>query len=179
MTTGSLLRVLVLLASLAFAPSCGDDGDGRATYESSCDAACMRAKTCNSEVDMAACASDCKSAAADIGPRLSSAFYTELDSCIAEANCVQLALLPAAQACQREATAQLAPSAAARELCDAVVASVQMCAGITAGAAGCLESVKIFSDSALVAARGCDTMSCDQRTECLRSELGIDPAAMP
>jgi hypothetical protein len=177
MTVGSLVRVLLLLASLGLVQSCGDD-DEQASYESSCDAACERAHSCNSDVDVAACASDCKSDAADVGPRLSSAFLGELDACIAEANCVQLAAMPAAQACQREAAAQLAPSAAARELCDAVVASLQMCLGLTVGPAGCLETVKIFSDSALSAARACDKMSCDQRSACMSRELGADPSAM-
>ncbi|HMI92977.1 MAG TPA: hypothetical protein VK509_16505 [Polyangiales bacterium] len=176
--TASLLRAFVLSLSCGLALSCGDDGDGRASYENSCDAACARAHSCESDVDVEACASDCKRDAADVGPRLSSAFLGELDACVAAANCVQLALMPAAQACQREAAAQLAPSAAARELCDAVVASLQMCLGLSVGTAGCLDTVKIFSDSALVAARACDEMSCDQRSACLSGELGTDPSAM-
>jgi hypothetical protein len=173
-----MLRASVLLALLTSLLGCGDDGDGRISYENSCDAACERLQVCDSDVDIVECANDCKSAAAEIGPRLSTAFYAELDACIAEANCVQLAVMPIAQACQREAAAQLAPSGAARELCDAVEASIQMCVGITVGTAACLDSVKIFSDSALRAARTCETMSCDQRNECLQAELGIRPDAI-
>jgi hypothetical protein len=167
--------MLGCVSSLAGVLACGDDGSGIVAYENSCDAACKRLHSCDSDVDVIACGNECKADAAEIGPRLSTAFYTELDACVAQANCVQLALMPAARTCQTEAAAQLRPSAAADALCDAFVDSLQMCLGLTVGPEGCLQAVKIYSDSALSAARACEMMSCDQRSECLRAELGIDP----
>jgi hypothetical protein len=173
----SSLKYLCLASTVLWAAAgCGDDGDQR-SYENSCDAACARAHECNSNVDVESCASDCRDDAADIGPQLSGSFLAALDACVAEQTCPQLALMPAVQGCQREAAAQLAPTQAARDLCDAIVASLQMCLGISVGTAGCLESVKIFSDSALVSARACAAMSCDQRTGCLQTELGTNPTA--
>ena len=171
-------RYMVLLAALSCASGCGDDGDESRAYETSCELACERTHDCDSSVDIETCASDCKDDVADIGPRLSGEFLDALDECIAGVSCPALALMPATEACQREAAARLAPSAAAEELCEAVVASIQMCAGISVGTAGCLDTVKIFSSSALTSARSCDEVPCDQRSDCLQMELGLDPSAM-
>src|SRR5262245_20265194 len=119
MTTTSL-RHACLLAVLAGVLGCGDDDEGRA-YETSCELACDRSHECDSTVDTEEGASDGKSDVAEIGPRLSGEFLDVLDSCIAELSCPQLALMPASQTCQREAAARLAPSAAAEDLCDAIV----------------------------------------------------------
>jgi hypothetical protein len=68
-----------------------------------------------------------------------------------------------------------APSGAAMELCQAIVASLQMCLGVTVPTTGCLQSVKVFSDAALLRAKSCENESCNERVQCLTAELGTDP----
>ncbi len=127
-------------------------------------------------MDAGVCATDCKDDTSAIGPNLRSDFLAAIDECVAELSCVALAGNAVFQTCQRQAAALSAPSAAAESLCDAVVESIRECTGITVGTAGCLDSVKIFHDAALLRARACGDESCDQRVQCLRDELGIDPA---
>ena len=157
--------------------ACGDD-DGPPRHEASCDRACVRAQECSSAIDAGVCAMDCKNDTSAIGPNLRNDFLAALDECVAELSCVELAGNAVFQTCQREAAALTAPSAAAEALCDAVVESIRECTGLTVGTAGCLDGVKVFDDVALLRARACEGKSCDQRTECLRDELGIDPAGM-
>lgn len=175
MTLRTALSALVLLALV----SCGDDDrDSTTAYISSCEHACIRLHDCNSNVDIDDCAMDCQEDAARVGPRLSASFLSELDACIDRSSCVQLMAQPVSMACQREAAARLGPSPAAEELCEAVVASVQMCLGVTLPGAGCLDTVKIFADPYLESARGCDQVPCDMRAGCLQDELGTDPSEM-
>jgi hypothetical protein len=126
---------------------------------------------------IATCSASCKANASEIGPRLSGQFLTGLDSCVDGLNCVQLSVNDVFQTCQREVAARLAPSPAAVALCDEVVASIQMCTGLSVGTAGCLDAVKIFADSTLNLARACAEMSCDQRTACVQDALGTDVTA--
>lgn len=162
---------------LAFA-SCGDDdGEDPHAYEAACDHACTRVHECDSTMAIATCAANCKDNASDIGPRLSGQFLAGLDTCVDGLNCVQLSVNNVFQTCQREVSARLAPSPAAVDLCDEVVASIQMCTGITVGTAGCLDAVKIFTDSTLNLARACADMSCNQRPACVQDALGTDVTA--
>ena len=119
----------------------------------------------------------CREDSAAVGPHLRADFLAGIDACVDELSCVQLAAASVLQPCQREAAARLAPSGAAEALCQAVVDSIQECAGISVGTAGCLDGVKIFSDAALTSARACAEEPCDQRTACLSAELGTDPSA--
>jgi hypothetical protein len=144
----------------------------------SCNRACTRAHECSSTVDAGACATDCTDDTAMIGPNLRSDFLAKIDDCVAELNCVALAGAAVFQTCQGQAAARIAPSKAAEELCDAVVASIRECTGLTTGTAGCLGTVKVFNDVALIKARACAEKSCDQRIQCLRDELGVDVAQM-
>jgi hypothetical protein len=162
---------------LGFACACGDD-DGPPKHEASCDRACARAKECSSSVDEVDCAMDCKDDTAEIGPNLRGDFLAAIDSCVADLNCVQLAGAAVFQTCQLEATARVAPSDVAVDLCDTVVDTIKECTGLTVGTAGCLDGVKVFHDGALARARACAEKSCDQRVACLRNELGIDVAGM-
>lgn len=171
------LSTLTWFALFCALPACGDD-DGPARHEASCDRACVRAQECSSAIDAGVCATDCKDDTSAIGPNLRSDFLEALDDCVGELTCLELAGNAVFQTCQREAAALTAPSAAAEALCDAVVESIRECTGLTVGTAGCLDGVKVFHDAALLRARACEDKSCDQRTGCLRDELGIDPAGM-
>jgi hypothetical protein len=175
---GRLLRFGLLFSALLALASCGDDdAEDPHAYEASCDHACTRVHECDSTMAIATCSANCKDDASDIGPRLSGQFLAGLDSCIDGLNCVQLSVSNVFQTCQREVSARLAPSPAAEDLCDAVVASIQMCTGLSVGTAGCLDAVKIYADSALHLARACADMSCDQRTACVQDALGTDVTA--
>jgi hypothetical protein len=171
---------IAMLAMCTFAPiaaGCGDD-DGPPQHEASCDRACARAHECSSSVDEADCAMDCKDDTAEIGPNLRGDFLAALDSCTADLTCIEFAGAAVFQTCQREATARVAPSDAAVDLCDAVVDTIKECTGLTVGTAGCLDGVKVFHDTALTRAQTCEAKSCDQRVACLRDQLGIDVAGM-
>jgi hypothetical protein len=168
--------ILWLTLTLCSTFACGgDDESGAGNYEASCDMACSRAYQCDSSLDQESCAADCRNDAAAIGPKLNAGFLAGIDACIEELNCAELAVAAVFQTCQREAAARLSPSAAAEALCQAVADSIEECTGIGVGTAGCLGNVKIFRDSALAAARRCESRPCDQRTACLQTELGIDP----
>ena len=169
--------MVVCSTLLALAAGCGDDDNGATRYEVSCDRACDRVHECDSTMDIEDCAMTCKEDTAPVGPNLRADFLAGIDACVAELSCVQLAAAAVLQPCQREAAARLAPSASAEALCQAVVESIQECAGISVGTAGCLEGVKIFNDAALTSARACAEEPCDQRTACLSAELGMDPSA--
>lgn len=165
-----VVRVLALLVFCA----CGDDGAPR--YESSCERACARAHDCSSAVNVDTCVSDCKGNLGAVGPKLSDAYLSGLDSCLAKRSCNQLVATNVLGSCQDEAKALLAPSATAQALCDRVVASFQECAGLSVAATGCLGNVKIFNDGTLQSASSCDQKPCAQRVACLRDMLGVDPS---
>ena len=171
--------VLALSIGLGLLAAGGDDdGENPHAYESSCDAACARLHDCNSNTDMATCATSCRDDAADIGPHLSTQYLMGIDACVQQMGCVQLALNPVFQTCQREAAARVSASPAAIDLCDEVVASLQMCSGLSVGTAGCLDTVKIFANSALNSAKTCESLPCDQRVACVQDQLGIDATMM-
>jgi hypothetical protein len=168
-------RALWSLVCAVLLCACGDDSaEDPGAYQDSCDNACARVHKCDSSMDVGTCASRCKSGAADIGPRLSGQYLVGIDSCVDQLNCVQLSLNSVFQTCQRDAASRIAPTPSAIDLCNAVVASIEMCTGLSVGTAGCLGAVKIYADSALHSARACADKSCDQRTACVQDALGID-----
>jgi len=136
---------------------------------------CDRALECDSTVDVESCTQDCLRDAEAIGPNLSSDFLHGVDACLQALSCPELAVATVSMRCQREAAADIAPSATAQALCEAVVASIQECVGVSVDTAGCLTTVKIFRDPVLDAARSCQQQSCDLRWGCLEEHLGIDP----
>jgi hypothetical protein len=170
-----MLAVWLTAPQLLFA--CGDDDDGGTRYQVSCDRACDRQYECDSNVNPETCSMNCTEDTADIGPNLRVDFLAGIDACVDALTCNQLAAATVFQTCQREAAVRLAPSPAANQLCQAVVDSIQECSGLTVGTAGCLETVKIFSDSALLSAQSCENESCNERTACLNAALGTDPGA--
>ena len=58
-----------------------------------------------------------------------------------------------------------------------LVADIQECVGVSVGTAGCLETFKVFSDSALATAQLCQEKPCDQNAACVTADLGVDPTA--
>jgi len=172
-----MMRVPVPLILSVLLAACASSDDAGPSHEASCEMACARVYECDSSVDEQTCAANCKNDTADVGPHLSQAFLAGIDMCVDQLNCAQLALAGYFQTCQNEASARIAPSAAAEDLCQAVVETVQECTGLTIGTAGCLDGVKIFNDASLRAGRRCDERPCDQRAACLQAELGIDPTA--
>jgi hypothetical protein len=166
------------LAAATSLLACGDDDDEPGpTYTASCDKACAKSHECSSTIDAHTCATDCKNDAAAIGPNLSSAFLAGIDACVAELSCAELAAAVAFDICESESRARIAPSAAANDFCGAVVAEIQECVGISVGTAGCLETFKVFSDTALATAQLCQEKPCDQKAACVTAELGVDPTA--
>jgi hypothetical protein len=165
----SCALALGLLASLA---ACDDD-DGGSGYKKSCEQTCERAHDCVSSVDAETCTEDCIEDLAEIGDHLSTDYVKGIDACFADLSCDQLVGALTSNQCQDEASARLAPSQAAIDLCENVADSLQECTGLSTGTAGCIDSVKIFNDGTLRSALTCAEQDCTKRFGCLQDQLGI------
>jgi hypothetical protein len=108
-----------------------------------------------------------------VGDHLRQDYVAGIDSCTGDLSCDQLIVATLTESCASEARASLAASRSALALCDLVSASVEECGGATLGAAGCIESVKVFTDLSLRSALTCSDVRCDQRADCVAEALGL------
>lgn len=158
--------------ALGLASACGDsqDVDG---YQAYCARSCQHLHECTASVDVAQCTQSCEDDYADVGPHLRQDYLAGIDQCAADLSCTELAVNAASGRCAREARAKVSASATAVSLCGAVDDSIQECLGVSLGTAGCIEAVKILTDTALLSATPCFDKPCDRRASCLSDTVGV------
>ncbi len=166
-----LAKAIALGAVGALVWACGSS-DG-STYVGSCSRACNEAKKCDSTIDTETCSNACQNELAAVGPKLSNTYLSEVDQCIAAANCAELAAQFVLNSCDRAARASIGASSQATSYCEASIVAGEECSRFALGQGACLELVKVFSDSALSSAEACFSQSCDQHAACVLAELGL------
>lgn len=141
------------------------------TGGSFCQKYCARLYTCDRTNDEQTCTDLCLNNNAALMPKLRGEVVSLVSSCLEKKDCKTVLSGNAISACSAEATASVAPSAAATDFCAAHEVSAEKCK-LQFSKADCLTRSKLYSDSALNSAKKCTEKACTAIPECIEAALG-------
>ena len=162
-----------LLGFLACSSSSDGGGGGGALTPQGLDDFC--AHNCATEHkclndDQTTCESLCHNSLAAYGPKTRSDYFTAYSKCLDGVDCTKWAT--DSKACPSVAAASLAPSDAAKKICDDLAKKLKDCSQPPADPAKCLDSFKIFSDAAIGDASACLSQPCADYGKCVTAAIG-------
>jgi hypothetical protein len=138
-----------------------------------CSAMCGREQSCDMTIDTQTCENECTNANAAVFPRLRSDVVQLVVGCFDGKDCKTVLGGEFVGACTADAIASVAPSAAAATFCDALANAKNKCGSSqTTTKAQCLDSAKLYGDSAIAQAQNCVKRSCSEIDTCVAAVFG-------
>ena len=173
-----LVLAAAALSTLAFACSHGsNDSEGSVSAAASaasdglCTTYCKKESACDADLDEQTCEKKCE----DVVTPLRTLRADILDSaqkCFESSDCKKVLAGDRLQDCIDEAELDVTPSAAAKDVCDALEKSSDKCSFDTdVDHVKCLTTMKSYSDAALVDAKTCTEKACDAIWDCVDATL--------
>lgn len=141
------------------------------TADAFCGKYCGRVQTCDNATDEQTCTNACVNANAAVFPKLRPDVVDAIASCFDEKDCKTVLGGGAIATCASEAVASVAPSSVATEYCDELDAAAKKC-GKSRDKASCLNTAKLYNDTALTGARACAQKACADIDTCVSAALG-------
>jgi hypothetical protein len=168
--------VLALAACSGSTGNTGLDGSSGASSSTAnvttfCGSLCDRSVSCDNTMDRQTCANACTNANIAVFPKLRSDVVDLMVSCVQKRDCKTVLGSDLTEGCAGEAAAQVAPSQAALQLCDALVTADTKCEH-AGEKASCLNTAKLFADAALNDALSCVGKACTEVDACVQAALG-------
>lgn len=158
------------------APTSGDTSQtvpSAVDAASFCSAMCSRIQTCDKSTDSQTCENQCTNGNAAVFPRLRTDVVDLIVSCFDGKDCKTVLGGEFVGACTADAIASVAPSAAASSFCDALATAKKSCSGSTSTTkAACLDSAKLYGDSAIAQAQNCVKRGCSEIDTCVSAVFG-------
>jgi hypothetical protein len=162
-----LFAVLVLGCSSSTAGTTGGSSVTQADIDSYCAKSCAAQKKCNSMVDETTCTNNCKNQAASYAGKVRVDYVEYINQCVQTSSCDKIS------SCNETAKASIAPSSAAQTFCDELIKKHTECKFPDTDKARCLNTYKVFVDSALDSARTCLSKACGDYNACVLSTVGV------
>jgi hypothetical protein len=138
-----------------------------------CTAMCSRIQSCDKAIDSQTCENQCTNGNAAVFPRLRSDVVSLIVSCFDGKDCKTVLGGGFVGACTADAIASVAPSAAASKFCEALATAKKSCSGSTSMTkAACLDSAKLYGDTAIAQAQNCVKRGCSEIDTCVSAVFG-------
>jgi hypothetical protein len=138
-----------------------------------CTAMCNRIQSCDNSTDSQTCENQCTNGNAAVFPRLRTDVVNLIVSCFDGKDCKTVLGGGFVGACTADAIASVAPSAAASKFCDALSTAKNSCSGGSSTTkAACLDSAKLYGDSAIAQAQNCVKRGCSEIDTCVGAVFG-------
>lgn len=151
----------------------GTNGDAP-TLEEWCGGLCQARETCDRTYDAATCSSACKNQSAAVFPKLRADVLVSQMECFASSDCKTVLDQKASQTCAATAAASVAPSDLCKEFCTQMSTKAVSCSFEKLSVASCLETFKVFADSAHEEGTGCLQKGCQDVGRCLMAAYAIE-----
>ncbi len=145
-------------------------GGGGMSYTTYCSSACQKVHTCDATQDQSTCTNTCDNSFAVKGPKLRSELISNALSCYEGKDCASVLSGTAESDCWNSAAAALAPTNAAKNLCDGLGSADAKC-GYTLDQAACLNDAKQYNNATLNGAETCLSRACSDMGSCLGAAL--------
>jgi hypothetical protein len=135
-----------------------------------CQSVCARVLSCDSSTDKSVCVDKCTNKNSAIVPRLRADVVNSALGCFDAKDCASVLDGSAWPACMATATADMAPSQAAQQLCSDWGNAAPAC-NTTVDQGKCLNLAKVYNDAALADADTCTKNACSSMVDCLNAAL--------
>jgi hypothetical protein len=141
---------------------------------------CSRVQACDKSLDAQTCENECANGNAAVFPRLRSDVVDLIVECFDGKDCKTVLGGGFVGACTADAIATVAPSAAAATFCDALAAAKKTCSGASAQSkAECLNTAKLYGDTAIAQAQNCVKRGCTEIDTCVGAVFGSLGGTVP
>jgi hypothetical protein len=149
-----------------------------ANAASFCAALCDRTESCDRSLDHQTCRNRCTNSYAAVFPKLRADVVALIVACFEEKDCKAVLSGELVATCTSEAVAQVAPSEAAIDFCDALGKARQKC-GRAPAKSECLASAKLYDDGAIAEAANCTDRACASIDSCVAASFGFGGGSPP